>query len=50
VAAKAGTVVAGAVSRCKPVYTGWINKALPHSTGNHVQYPVINYHGRGYEK
>ena len=51
VAAKAGMVVAGAVSRCKWVYTGWINnEALPHSTGNRVQYSVINYNGKGYEK
>ena len=50
-AAKAGMVVAGAVSGCQLVYTGWINnEALSHSTGNHVQYSVINYNGRGYEK
>ena len=23
-------------------YTGWINKILLYSTGNYIQYPVIN--------
>ena len=30
------------ISRCKLVYTGWINnKVLLYSTGNHIQYPMI---------
>ena len=32
------------VNRCKLVYIGWINiKILPCSTGNYIQYPVINH-------
>ena len=32
------------VSRCKLVYIGWINnKVLLYSTGNYIQYPVINH-------
>ena len=32
------------VSRCKLVYIGWINiNTLPCSTGNYIQYPVINH-------
>jgi len=39
------------VSRCKPVYIGWINnKVLLCSTGNYIQYPVINHNGKEYEK
>ena len=31
------------VSRCKLVYIEWINnKVLLYSTGNYIQYPVIN--------
>ena len=38
------------VSRCKLLYTGWINnKVLLYSTGNYIQYPVINHHGREYD-
>ena len=34
------------ISRCKPLYTEWINnKALLYSTGNSIQYPVINHNG-----
>ena len=28
------------VSSCKLLYTGWINKILLYSTGNHIQYSV----------
>ena len=29
--------------------TGWINnKVLPYSTGNYIQYPVINHNGKEY--
>ena len=32
------------VSRCKLLYTEWINnKVLLYSTGNYIQYPVINH-------
>ena len=37
------------VSRCKLLfsYTGWINnKFLLYSTGNYIQYPVINHDGK----
>ena len=37
------------VSRCKVLYIGWINKkVLLYSTGNYVQYPVINHNGKEY--
>ena len=40
-----------AISRCQLLYTGWINnKILPYSTGNYIQYPVINHIGTEYEK
>ena len=39
------------ISRCKLVYIGWINnKFLLYSTENYIQYPVINHHGKEYEK
>ena len=39
------------ISRCKLVYIGWINnKVLLYSTGNYMQYPVINHNGKEYEK
>ena len=39
------------ISRCKLLYIGWINnKVLLYSTGNYIQYPVINYNGKEYEK
>ena len=35
------------VSRCKLLYIGWINnKVLLYSTGNYIQYPVINHSGK----
>ena len=34
------------VSRCKPVYVRWINKVLLYSTGNYIQYSVINHNGK----
>ena len=38
-----------AVSRCKLLYTGWINnKVLLYSTGNYIQHPVINRNGKEY--
>ena len=39
------------ISRCKLVYRGWINnKVLLYSTGNYIQYPVINHNGKECEK
>ena len=39
------------ISRCKLLYIEWIkNKVLLYSTGNHIQYPVINRNGKEYEK
>ena len=38
------------ISRCKLVYIGWINKVLLYSTGNYIQYPVINHNGKEYFK
>ena len=39
------------ISRCKLVYTEWINnKILLYSTGNYIQYPMINHSGKEYEK
>ena len=38
------------VSRCKLLYIQWINnKVLLYSTGNYIQYPVINQNGKEYE-
>ena len=39
------------ISRYKLSYVEWINnKVLLYSTGNHIQYPVINHNGKEYEK
>ena len=39
------------ISRCKLLYKELINnKVLLYSTGNYIQYPVINHNGREYEK
>ena len=39
------------ISRCKLLYIGWINnKVLLYSTGNCIQYPVVNHNGKEYEK
>ena len=38
------------VSRCKLLYLEWINnKVLLYSTGNYIQYPVINHNGKEYK-
>ena len=38
------------MSRCKLLYIEWINnKVLLYSTGNYIQYPVINHNGKEYE-
>ena len=35
------------ISRCKLLYIEWIsNKVLLYSTGNYIQYPVINHIGK----
>ena len=37
------------ISRCKLLYIEWINnKVLLYSTGNYIQYPVINHNGKEY--
>ena len=39
------------ISRCRPLCTEWIsNKVLPYSTGNYIQYSVINQNGKEDEK
>ena len=39
------------ICRCKLLYREWINnKVLLYSTGNYIQYPVINHNGKEYEK
>ena len=39
------------ISRYRQLYRGWINnKVLLYSTGNYIQYPVINHNGKEYEK
>ena len=39
------------VSRCELLHRGEINDKLPlSSTGNHIQHPMINHHGKQYEK
>ena len=39
------------ISRSTLVHIGWINnKVLLDSTGNYVQYPVINHNGNEYKK
>ena len=39
------------VSRCKLLYIEWINnKVLLYSTGNYIQYPVINSNAKEYKK
>ena len=39
------------VSRRKLLYIEWINsKVLLYSTGNYIQYPVINHNGKENEK
>ena len=35
------------VSRCKLLYIEWINNmVLLYSTGNYIQYPIINHNGK----
>ena len=39
------------ISRCKLLYIdGLNNKVLLYSSGNYIQYPVINHNGKEYEK
>ena len=39
------------ISRCKLLYTGWINNKVPlYCTGNYNQYPSINHNAKEYEK
>ena len=37
------------ISRCKLSYIEWINsKGLLHSTGDYIQYPLMNHNGKEY--
>ena len=37
------------VGRCKLLHLEWINnKILLYSTGNYIEYPVINHNGKEY--
>ena len=39
------------ITRCKPLYIGWINnKVILYSTTNYIQYSVINHNGNEYVK
>ena len=39
------------VGRCKLLHLEWINnKVLMYSTGNYIEYLVINHNGKEYEK
>ena len=39
------------ISRCKQLYTEWINnKVLLYSAGNYIQHSVVNHNGKEYEK
>ena len=39
------------IRKCKLVYIEWINnKVLLYTTGNYIQYPVINQNGKEHEK
>ena len=39
------------ISRCEPLYTEWLNnELLLYSTGNYIQYPMINHNGKEYFK
>ena len=39
------------ISRYKLFYIEWINnEVLLYSTGNYIQYPVVNHHGKEHEK
>ena len=39
------------INRHKLLYTEWINdKVLLFSTGNYIQYPVINHNGKNMKK
>ena len=37
------------VRRCKRLHIKWIDKVLLYSTGNYIQYPMINHDGKEYE-
>ena len=39
------------ISRCKLLYTEWINNKVPlYSTGNYIQYLLIHHNGKEYKK
>ena len=36
------------VSRCKLLYTEWMNKVLLYSTENYIQYPMVDHNEKEY--
>ena len=39
------------ICRCNLFYIEWMNnKVLLYSTGNYIQYPLVNYNEKAYEK
>ena len=39
------------MSGCKLLHIGWVNnKVQLYSTGNYIQYPMVNCNGKEYEK
>ena len=38
------------VSRCKLLHLEWIDKVLMYSTGNYIQFPIINPDGKEHKK
>ena len=38
------------IRRCRLLSIRCINKVLLYSTGNYIQYPMINHNGKEYEK
>ena len=38
------------ISICQLLHIGRTNKFLLYSTGNYIQYPIINHHGKEYKK
>lgn len=36
------------ISRCKQAYIEWLD--ILYSTGNQIQYPVVNHPGKEYER
>ena len=43
---RGGTEWEVGISRCKLLFVEQINKVLPYSTENYIQYPMINHNGK----